>query len=486
VPPPPPRDATAWLDAFWDERAGLVRYPGRIGSPTNPYQAPGVHLVRESAMHAVALLARGAPGDASRAGRTLERVLEHQIDAEGSVAHGTWRRTPDEPPPGPSPREWIDYDPNWREFIGTALALALSWDAALPPGLVRRIEAALRRACVGTLARAVPAEYTNIALMSAFLLDWTGDRLGEPAWRGTGLGLARAVVAAWDAAGAFPEYGSPTYYGIDLYGLALWRERAPAPELREWGARVEAELWRDLARFYHAGLRNLCGPYTRAYGMDMTTYVASLGCWIAPHVAEASAPLPPLGDAVPHAHDLFELPMVALLGSRPPPDVKPALARFQAPRAVEQRITRSPRRVATARLRDGAMWGGEQTGGQIVHWQHHPATVHWREPDGRVGWLRVRSNAPVDAVADDAGLRIAVQAGLPWLRESEVWLELATRPDAGARRDGRRLVWEGMAIGLRDAPTLGEEQGGAEQRWVHRAPPGAAPDRLELALEVAA
>jgi hypothetical protein len=194
--------ATEWLDRWWDEAAGMVGYPSTEGSPTNPYQQPGVHQVRESAVYAAALLERGAPGDGERAGRALEAVLAHQIDAPGSVTHGTWRRAPIEPVPGPEPREWIDYDPNWREFVGAAFVLALRHEARLAPGTVRAMERALRLAAEGTLDRAVPAEYTNIALLSAFLLDWAGDRLGEGAWRKEGEALGAAVADAYDVAGA--------------------------------------------------------------------------------------------------------------------------------------------------------------------------------------------------------------------------------------------------------------------------------------------
>jgi hypothetical protein len=414
-----------WMDEFWDEDAGLLGYPSTRGSRTNPYQQPGVAVVRETATYAVALLERDEPGDRARAERALGALLAHQIDEPGTVAHGTWRRSPAEPEPGPEPREWIDYDPNWREFVGTALALALGREGRLPQATVHQIEGALRIAVVGTLARAVPPDYTNIALMSAFLLDWCGERLGEPGWRRRGEELARAVWSGYREAGAFPEHNSPTYYGIDFYGLALWRERAPSARLREWGAELEEELWRDCASFYHAGLRNLCGPYTRAYGMDMTRYVASVGTWIAAVVPPDAAPLPELGPEVAHAHDLCELVFVGLLGARVPEDARAHLLGFRGARSVEQTISAQPRRVATARLREDAMWGGEQSGGRIIHWQHHPATMHWRRADASVGWLRVSSNAPVDAVAEDEGLSVSVHTGLAWLREAavSVWLE---------------------------------------------------------------
>ena len=479
-------DATGWLGRWWDERAGMVQYPSTVGSPTNPYQRPGVHLVRESAAYAVALLERNGPGDVARAERVLENVLAHQIDAPGTVAHGTWRRAPIEPWPGPDAREWIDYDPNWREFVGTAFALALGHASRLSPPLVAELERALRRACEGTLARAVAPEYTNIALMSAFLLDWVGERLGERGWCEAGETLGLAVADGYDAVGAFPEHNSPTYYGIDLYGLALWRARSPSRRLRARGAELEAAFWRDFVRFYHAGLRNLCGPYSRAYGMDMTGYVATLGGWIAPHVAAAAAPLPPLGDAVPHAHDLFELPLIAALGSRAPADVVGGLRTFGGPREVEQRI--DARRTATARLHEEIMWGGEHTGGRYVHWQHNPATLHWRRPDGRVGWIRLASNAPVDATADARGLAVTVHTGLRGLREAalDVWFECGV-PSLGEGGRAGRLVLPGLELHVTAdtrAP-LQVDSGDAHAGFGYRFAPGNAPERLHVRIEPA-
>jgi hypothetical protein len=475
--------ATSWLERCFDPELGLVRYPSRQGSPTHPYEQPGVHVVRETATLAVALLRRAAPGDAACAESALRAVLAHQIDAPGSPAHGTFRRSPREPVPGPAPREWIDYDPNWREFVGSAFALALAHDRRLSADCVARLEAALRRAVRGSLDRGVAAEYTNVALMSAFLLDFAGERLGESAWRRAGEELAGAVAAGYRRSGAFPEHNSPTYYGTDLYGLALWRARAPSERLRALGAELEAALWRDLARFYHGGLRNLCGPYTRAYGMDMGRYVAGLGCWIAPVVEPAAAPLPPLGDDVEHGHDFAELVFVGELGTRPPEDVLPHLRAFRGERRVEQRISESPPRVATAWLGERAMWGGEASGGRTIHWQHHPATLHWRRPDGELGWMKLATTAPADAAADTEGLTVTVHTGLRWLRAAEVpvWLELSHEPDAPLEiRDGAVWALPGLTLRLAVSPSPPFRREGRRIGLVFA--PGGAPRALDLRL----
>jgi hypothetical protein len=358
----------------------------------------------------------------------------------------------------------------------------------LPAPTVAALDAALRKALRGTLARNVPAGYTNIALMCAFLLDWAGHRFAEEEWREAGRRLGDAVVDAYHASGAFEEHNSPTYYGVDLYAAALWRAHAPSQHLRTRGAALEADLWRDLARFYHAGLRNLCGPYSRAYGMDMNRYVAGLGTWIAAAVPREHAPAPDLGDAVPHAHDFFGMALAAALGSRPPDDVREDLLRFSGPRSVEQVIRAKPRRVATARLTDDAMWGGEHTSARPIHWQHHPATLHWRTRSGPVGWLRLVSNAPVDAVADEAGLSIVVHTGLAWLREAEVsvWLEIDPW-NAETAPAAREWDLDGLKLGVSVQPALRwrtrvEPAGSARVGCLF--PAGEAPERVVLDLRI--
>ena len=144
---------------------------------------------------------------------------------------------------------------------------------------------------------ASPPSYSNIALMKAWL-----ERDED---------YAAAVVDCFEEFGAFEEYGSPTYYGIDLYALALWRRYPPTSSFMTWGERLWTALWQDIARWWHPDLRNLCGPYSRAYGMDMTRYVGLLGLWLPDPV------VPSLGSPFEHSHDLTMAPLIALVGGGP-------------------------------------------------------------------------------------------------------------------------------------------------------------------------
>jgi hypothetical protein len=399
----------AWVDGCWDEAAGLFRMPQDSIYEHSQDGVPG-HLVRETAWYALSLLLRDAPGDRARATRAVDAVLTCQFDAPGQPYHGTWYRSPQEPPPPENPIVWRDYDPNWREFIGTTLALILlEYESRLPADLVRRIDLALHRAIVGTLARNVPASYTNIALMTAFLLQFGADRFGEPCWLADAERLAAQILQRFHANTTFDEYNSPTYYGIDLYALALWRSYAKSALLGEAGAEMEAALWRDIARFYHAGMRNLAGPYDRSYGMDLRRYVACLGMWIWLATGYEQAPFPRLDQPLDHGWDFAVAPLFALLGVRMPDDARQHFLAFQGERQIERVIAAEPRRVATAWVGKWVMLGAEDSGSRyrINDDQFHPATVHWLIGDGAVGWIRIRNVLPVDARAERNRLSIA-------------------------------------------------------------------------------
>jgi len=411
-----PRDlaerALAWSDAWWDPAAQLARAPERAG-----FAGPGVptgdlHLVPQSAWYAFGLLLRGGGNgdDHARARSILETLLALQYDEPGAPWHGTFARFAESPrPPGERAVVWEDYDPNWRQFLGTAFLWTLRcFPDALPPALVAGMERALRLAVEGEPPGRVADSYANIALMKAWLEVEAGARLAEPAWVVSGEALGRRVVARFDRHGAFDEYNSPTYYGIDLFALALWARSQGSPWLAREGSRVAAALWRDLARWYHAGLRNLCAPYTRSYGMDLEGYVALLSLWLWRELGAEHAPLPPLDARAEHGHDLHLAPLVATLDTPIPADVRAAFLTFPGSHAVRQRVVDTPLREATGWLDEAWMAGAEHCEADLSWWNQYVAgAIHWRRPAAAGGgacWISLRAPGPVVARADRHGL----------------------------------------------------------------------------------
>ena len=412
----------AWMDALWDDDAALLWTVQRDH-----------HMTRDSAWYALGLLQRG---DADRAARALEQVLANQFLAPDTPFDGTFRRAPEEADPPSDPVMWIHYDPNWRQFIGTTFAVIIDrYHGMLSAQLVDALRGSIARAVVGEGDDRVSPHYANIALMKAWLDAWSGRGAHAEAF-------AEQIAAAFFENNTFLEYNSPTYYGIDLWALALWRESTPV--LQDLGARMEAALWRDVARFYHAGLRNMCGPYDRAYGMDMTTHATPLGLWIWDAIGREQAPFPETTGKFRHPHDLCMAPCVKEMGAVVPADVLGHLTVFSGERAFTQTVTAEPERVATAWLSEDIMFGA-QTGptSGIGLFQHHHATAHWRRDEGAVGWMRLMPDVVADAVAEPGELRVTTRTTTPITFEfypasdnSPLTIETnASDPDASS--DGR-------------------------------------------------
>ena len=407
---------TAWADRWWDEERGLLwNPPGSFDDEGLPPRS--VHLVPQSGWYAAGLLRRG---DVERAVRVLDELCALQYDRPGSVWHGTFARFAEWPEPVEGAVEWVDYDPNWRQFLGTTFAVLLR-EHDLPDRVAARLRAAVARAVEGEPAGRVRPGYSNIALMKAWL-----DR--DEAF-------AAEVVAAFDEHGAFEEYGSATYYGIDLWALALWRRHPPTAAFAEAGERVWSALWDDVVQWWHPGLRNRCGPYTRAYAMDVTRSVGLLGLWLPEPV------VPPLTDVVHHGHDLTMAPLVELVGGGP------ARTFDASERVVEQPLPGG--RVATGWLGADAMVGGERGAFARAEGQYHPATAHWALADGSVGWLRLRHAGPLWATASPGRLSVEVHDSRR-LGRRPVRVESASPGTYGAREwtfPGRRVGYAGPPAG---------------------------------------
>jgi hypothetical protein len=402
-------ESLRWTEQFWDPEMALLALDSEgLAGP--------VHSVRNSAWYALGLLLRNQGDDVERAVRTFHAVLDYQFDEPGAPYHGTFYRAPQEAHPPADAVIWRDYDPNWRQFIGTTLAIALEeYSERLPGGLIRRMDRAIELAVVGEPPDRCAPHYTNIALMKSALMTWAGDRYGRPKWLQEGEAFGQAAYDVFRQHGAFHEYNSPTYYGVNFYALAFWRLYSHSQKLIDLGAEMEAALWRDTARYYHAGLGNVAGPYSRTYGMDMRKYGALLGMSIWLAVGRKHAPFPRASGIFEHGADFCYGPPMAVVGTLIPDDVLPHLLSFQGERQVEQRLPTNHDRVASAWVGEQVLIGAESlrlTGDlpgivpNLDSDQYHPVTIHWRTPDGDVGWLRLRHKGPVEARAEQGRLSV--------------------------------------------------------------------------------
>jgi hypothetical protein len=401
------------MDSFWDPTAHLVRTP----EVAQMHGQPQRYRVRETSWYAFGLLMRDAQGDRQRAIECLDAVLKEQFLDRSKPWFGTFRRSPEEGNPEEAVM-WRGYDPNWREFIGTAFQMILvEFPDRIPADLAQHMYAAIDRAIEGEMkqGRLVPS-YSNIALMYGALWDFAAVHGNNAEWKRKSADWIEEVNRLFRQHNSFNEYNSPTYYGVDLYGLALWRAYGSTPRIRELGAQIEGTLWSEIAAFYHPDLRNIAGPYDRSYGMDMETYVALVGVWMRMLLPADRAPLPVTDAHTDHLPDLWFAPMFTALGAKPPDAALAKIRRFSGEHAVRRQITDD--RTANAWIGRKVILGGQVTNltkDAPADTQFHPATAQWRTPQGSIGWFHVLRAPKIDALVDKTSIRITAEGDVVFL-----------------------------------------------------------------------
>jgi hypothetical protein len=396
------------MDASYNSKAHLILRPHDGHTGVTRY------MVRESSWYALGLLMRDRdgkhPDDTKRAIDLITTVLDNQYLDPQAKWYGTFKYSPEEPTPNSDSSAFRGYDPNWRHFIGTTFEMILvEYPNKIPAELKQRMYSSIDAAINGEIhdGRLVPS-YSNIALMYGALWNFTAVHDGNQEWLKQSAAWNDEVFRLFKRENTFDEFNAPTYYGVDLYGLGLWREYGSTSHMREMARTMEAGLWHDIAELYHPTLRNMVGPYDRAYGMDMTAYVSPTGVWMRSIMSGPKAPLPEhptLGTY--QVGDLWYAPQVVLLGTKIPAETQAKLNKFSSPHFIRRTI--DPQRTATASVGETAMWGGESTsltkdsGNQT---QFHPATMQWRMPSGTIGWIKVTHSPDIDAVADRNGISL--------------------------------------------------------------------------------
>ncbi len=337
--------------------------------------------LREKTRLAQALLFRNNQGDRANAIEILNWILKNQHTDEKSDNYGMWKTN--------VPNDRLDK--NWREFIGCDLIITYQeYKDVLPAQLLADLKKGLIRAAWGALRRDVGADYSNISVMSAFLMEYTGTTFHIAALKTGGLKKAHEIYHLHQQHQTFSEYNSPTYCGVTLIGLALWRELGSS-ELKKMGTALENALWHEIASNYNPNLKNFVGPYFRGYGMDMAKYYAITAIWIAIAMDEVKlAPLPlgkgekegEMSNISPILHLGLCIPKLALL------QLKAFSPRQFIERSVPSKILGDTLKMVTAVVNKdwmmGGLWGNRRVWNQIK-----TATIHWQNPHGEVEWLLV-------------------------------------------------------------------------------------------------
>jgi hypothetical protein len=355
--------------------------------------------LRNKARLAEALLFRNQGDDKENAVAVIRWILKYQYQDESSKNYGIWRTNV----------VGDRFDQNWREFIGCDLIIIYQYyKNRLPRDVQEGIKTGLIHAARGALKRNVAADYTNISIMSSFLMEFVGTEFKREELKTAGLKKARDIFALYRKNKTFSEYNSPTYYGVTMIAIALWRELAFSPELKEMGRILEKEFWHEIVTFYNPTLRNMPGPYFRGYGMDMKHYYSIIGIWMAVAVDdEKLAPIPPKGGA--KYGEMSNITPIFHLGLSLPKTDLAQLKIFSGPRFIQRTVpntyTGDTLKQVTAMIYNdwmmGGLWGNRRVWGQIK-----TGTIHWKTADGDLGWLLVPGDGKTNVKVSKTQLEI--------------------------------------------------------------------------------
>ncbi|KAI0603160.1 hypothetical protein F4775DRAFT_15702 [Biscogniauxia sp. FL1348] len=308
-----------WMDDYYDSKAGYL-YDFSASAALR-------HETRSSVWYAFGLLARNQGSDAAEADKIIRNVIHGQYKVPADEWYADYQQEPEEPYVGAEvyPASiYGSWDPNWRGFVGTTLIMAMEEYAHLISRPTQDlILQSLYNATKGDEYRFgnldkgkdnLYPSYSNPSIMRAFVSGWTGRRLGSANMTRGGESYASEIIGLFDRAATLSEFNSGTYTGVSLFGLVLWSRYLPADSvMRAAGPRMVAATWASIAQLWHPGMRNMAGPWDRAYGYDMNRYLSLMALWFWTLVGKENSSLISKPQVMSHMADYAWAPLFAVL-----------------------------------------------------------------------------------------------------------------------------------------------------------------------------
>ncbi|MEM9660206.1 MAG: hypothetical protein AAF961_17715, partial [Planctomycetota bacterium] len=180
-----------------------------------------VHPTRQSLSYAASCLDAGDPALQSRGFEIIDRVVDLQDAEPGSGTYGIWPWFLEEPLEEMSPPDW-----NWADFCGVQLIRAVvDHGDAFPPALLQKVEQSIYHAARSIQRRNVRSDYTNIAILGAYVTRMAAELQDLPKLREYAVQRLERLHNYAQKNGTFAEYNSPTYTLVALKELGRMRQR---------------------------------------------------------------------------------------------------------------------------------------------------------------------------------------------------------------------------------------------------------------------
>ncbi|KAF4914462.1 hypothetical protein CGCF415_v002385 [Colletotrichum fructicola] len=310
-------ESMAWMDQYYDRSAGYLYDFGSASALR--------HETRSSVWYALGLLARNNGDDAAEAEKIITNTIAGQFKVESEQWYGDYQKYDGEPYvgsenyPGSIYNSW---DPNWRGFVGTTLIMALEeFPHLLSNDTQDLILASLHNTTKGDEYRVggvdddnlYPA-YSNPAIMRALVSGYTGRKLGDANMTQSGENYAQEIIDLFDRANTLSEFNSGTYTGVSLFGLILWSKYLPEDSvMTQKGPQMLTDTWKAVAQLWNPSMKNMAGPWDRAYGYDMNRYVSLMALWFWTLIGKENSSLISAPQVMSHAADYAWAPLFAVL-----------------------------------------------------------------------------------------------------------------------------------------------------------------------------
>ena len=246
-------------DARYDENLHLLGECCRSrGYHTNKKTGEWVHSAERSLQYAVALLDMG---DVRRAADIIRAALPMQDRAEEHDTFGLWPYFYEEPLEQMSPPDW-----NSADFCCKMLLQALvDYDDILPDDLIEEMKVAIQCGCVSIRQRDVEVQYTNVALMDAYVTVLTGERMNRPDLLVYGREKLERFWSYTRTMGALNEFNSPNYNLLVARDLSLFLHQVRDEPARRVAERSYHFVWQGIAAHFSVPFREWAAPNARRY-----------------------------------------------------------------------------------------------------------------------------------------------------------------------------------------------------------------------------
>ncbi|WP_339312352.1 hypothetical protein [Paenibacillus sp. FSL M7-0896] len=252
------------LESRYDSDICMLRSPfSSPGYHTTLKQAEFIHSTRDSLSYALGLLDTELACYEERAFDIIRQVISLQDTDPAHDTFGIWSWFYEEPLDQMAPPDW-----NWADFCGSRLVQALSRHGhRFPHDLREAAVLSIECACEAIIRRNVGPDYTNIAIIGAFVTRIAGEKLGRKDYADYGLERLRRLHAHTLKHGAFQEYNSPVYTYIAILELSKLQSETSDSRVKAWTRELLELTWRTVAGYYHPATAQWSGPHSRCYGV---------------------------------------------------------------------------------------------------------------------------------------------------------------------------------------------------------------------------